>query len=50
VVVQHELRCGEIRLTLDSDLVGIMGELGALDLLHDGELEEGSFVTVDMAS
>jgi hypothetical protein len=36
MVVQHKLRCGEVGLALDSELVGIVGELGALDPLHGG--------------
>ena len=42
VVVQHKLCCCEVGLTFDGELVGIVGELGALDLVHDGRLEARS--------
>ena len=35
MVVQHELGCGEVGFTLDSELIGPIGDLGSSDFLHD---------------
>ena len=45
VIEQHKLRRGEIGLTFHGELVAPMSDLGILDLLHDGTVEEGTFVT-----
>ena len=43
MVVQHELRCGEVGFALDSELIGPMGDPGPPKLFHD-VVEVNAFV------
>jgi hypothetical protein len=39
MVEEHKLRCSEVGFTFNSELVGIMRNLGPFDLLHDDVTE-----------
>lgn len=41
MVVQHELRRGEVGFALDRELIGPMGDLGPLEFLHNVVEVEG---------
>jgi hypothetical protein len=48
--VQHKLCRSKVRLALHGELVAPMGNLGSLDSLHDGFVEEKTLVTRMMAN